>query len=133
MPAALLTRRLSDEEASRIVLKGLPWGEAESLASELGIDLGELARLAGISTSTFFRRNKGSRRFTPAESDHLVRFGRLFSMARQVFEDPVGAREWLKSPEIALRGRSPLDVSTTEAGAREVETLLRRIDYGIAS
>jgi putative toxin-antitoxin system antitoxin component (TIGR02293 family) len=133
MPEHILSKVLSNEEASKLVIKGLPWGEAEFLATQLDIDLAVLARLTGISASTFFRRNKGSRRFTSAESDHIMRFSRLWALALQVFENPVGAREWLKSPEISLHGRVPLDVSVTEAGAREVETLLKRIDYGIAS
>jgi len=37
----------------------------------------------------------------------------------------------LQIGEIGLQGRIPLDVAMTEAGAREVETLLKRIEYGI--
>ena len=126
----LLSRKLSDEEASKWVSRGLPWTEAEFLAKLLEVDLSLLAKLLGISESTFFRRRQ-AKHFTPAESDHLMRFGRLWGLALQVFENPAGAREWLKSEEIGLKGRVPLEVATTEAGAREVETALKRIDFGI--
>ena len=100
----LLSKPLSDEEASRWVDKGLPWGEAEFLAKELKIDLSKLAVLAGISESTFFRR-RAQKRFTPAESDHIMRFARLWNLAVRVIADEEGAREWLKSDEIGLKGR----------------------------
>jgi putative toxin-antitoxin system antitoxin component (TIGR02293 family) len=128
--AHLLSKPLSDEEASRWVDKGLPWGEADFLAKELEIDLAKLASLSGISESTFFRR-KAQKRFTPAESDHVMRFARLWNLAVRVIADEEGAREWLKSNEIGLKGRIPLEVAATEAGGREVETLLKRIEFGI--
>jgi putative toxin-antitoxin system antitoxin component (TIGR02293 family) len=128
----LLSKPLSDEEASKWVDKGLPWIEAEFLAEQLDVDLSRIAELSGISESTFFRR-KHTKRFTPAESDHIMRFARLWALAVHVFEGALGAREWLKADEVSLRGREPLEVAKTEAGAREVETLLKRIDFGISA
>ncbi len=43
------------------------------------------------------------------------------------------ARQWLKSPQRGLGGVIPLDYAQTETGAREVENLLGRIDYGVYS
>lgn len=55
----------------------------------------------------------------------------LLAIALDVFENEDGARTWLTSPAFGLGGRVPLDVAQTDAGRREVETLLKRIDYGI--
>ena len=60
-----------------------------------------------------------------------MRFARIWSLAVDVFENRDGARAWLKEETLGLGGRIPLEVAKSEAGAREVETLLRRIDYGI--
>ena len=60
-----------------------------------------------------------------------MRFARLWSLAVDVFENDDGARSWLKEKALGLAGRVPLDVARSEAGAREVETLLQRIDHGI--
>jgi uncharacterized protein (DUF2384 family) len=38
---------------------------------------------------------------------------------------------WLRRAQPALGGRVPLDLLITQAGAEQVETLLRRIDYGV--
>jgi putative toxin-antitoxin system antitoxin component (TIGR02293 family) len=43
------------------------------------------------------------------------------------------ARRWLTHPQFGLGGAAPLDYAETEAGAREVENLLGRIEYGVYS
>jgi len=126
----LLTPPLDLNRATELVQQGLPWHEAEFVAGELGITLAEFADLLGISQPTFFRRRK-QKRFSVAESDHIMRFARLWSLALDVFENPEGARDWLKAPALGLGGRIPLQGARTETGAREVEILLQRIDYGV--
>jgi putative toxin-antitoxin system antitoxin component (TIGR02293 family) len=112
------------------VKKGLAWSEATFLAEKLALTLDELATCLGIPASTFFRR-KG-RRFTTNESDHLMRFANLWDVARHTFDSEAGAAKWLKTPQVGLGGAVPLDYAQTEIGAREVEALLKRIEYDIA-
>jgi uncharacterized protein (DUF2384 family) len=38
---------------------------------------------------------------------------------------------WLRSPNRALGGESPLALSKTEVGAREVENLIGRLEHGV--
>jgi uncharacterized protein (DUF2384 family) len=40
---------------------------------------------------------------------------------------------WLKHPQRGLGGAVPLDYAETEIGAREMDNLLGRIDYGVYS
>jgi putative toxin-antitoxin system antitoxin component (TIGR02293 family) len=129
MPAKLAAP-LDAARATRLVEAGLDWKEAEFLAKELGVSLAELANYLGISQPTFFRRKK-QKRFPLSESDHIMRFARLWSLAEDVFENADGARQWLKERQLGLQGRIPLDVAKSEAGAREVEALLQRIEYGL--
>jgi putative toxin-antitoxin system antitoxin component (TIGR02293 family) len=130
MATQLLAPPIDITRATEIVLRGLPWHEAEFLAREIGVTLAELAELVGISQPTFFRRRK-QKRFHADESDHLMRFARVWSRAIDVFENEEGARDWLKQPALGLGGRIPLVVAKTEAGAHEVDVLLQRIDYGV--
>lgn len=130
MPAPLLAPPIDISRATEVVQKGLPWPEAEFLARELDLTLVELAELVGISQPTFFRRRK-QKRFHVDESDHLMRFARLWSRAVDVFENEKGARDWLKQPALGLGGRIPLETAKSEAGAHEVDVLLQRIDYGV--
>lgn len=91
-----------------------------------------LAPKLGISRATLNRRMaKG--RLEPQESDRLVRFARLMGKAVEVLETKEDARRWLSSPQVGLGGAVPLDCAETEVGAREVEDLLGRIEYGVYS
>jgi Protein of unknown function (DUF2384) len=58
---------------------------------------------------------------------------KVAASALETFESARGAVEWLTSFEISLKGRTPLEVAKTKKGAKEVITLLKRIDYGIAT
>jgi putative toxin-antitoxin system antitoxin component (TIGR02293 family) len=51
--------------------------------------------------------------------------------AVELMESEESARQWLASPQFGLGGAVPLDYAETEIGAREVEDLLGRIEYGV--
>jgi putative toxin-antitoxin system antitoxin component (TIGR02293 family) len=53
--------------------------------------------------------------------------------ATEVLETKENARRWLGSAQVGLGGAIPLDYAETEVGAREVEDLLGRIEYGVYS
>ena len=112
------------------VREGLPVSELNALRASLEISLEQLAGKLAISRATLQRR-KVSGRLSADESDKLVRFSRLLQHATDVFGDEAKAREWLKLPQRGLGGAVPLDYAETELGAREVENLLGRIDYGV--
>ena len=67
------------------------------------------------------------------ETDRLLRFARLFGLAVDVLDSAEAAQKWLKTPARALEFASPLEFAETEVGAREVENLLGRIEYGVYS
>ena len=121
---------LSAAQAIAQVNKGLPFGEADWLAGVLGLSLVKFADYVGIPKATLFRR-RGAK-FTRNESDHIMRYARLFDRAAAIFETEDGAREWLTTPQHGLNGIVPLEHARTETGARQVETLLGRIEYGTA-
>jgi putative toxin-antitoxin system antitoxin component (TIGR02293 family) len=54
-------------------------------------------------------------------------------MAASVMESLDDGRRWLNSPQVGLGGAIPLEYAETEVGAREVEHLLGRIEYGVYS
>lgn len=111
---------------------GLPFGELEKLREGLDLPMDSVMRYLGISKATLHRR-KIAGRLDMAESDRVVRFARLLEKATQVFESEENARRWLGSPQVGLGGEEPLEYAETEVGAREVEDLLGRIEYGVYS
>ena len=126
----IIARRPPASKAVALIERGLPWANVEALADALDVTLDRLAALLDIPPATFYRRKK-ARRLARRESDRLMRFARLWWLARSVFENEDGARSWLTAPQFALRGAVPLEYAGTETGAREVEDLLRRIEYGV--
>jgi len=111
---------------------GLPMQELKDLQARLAVPMAQLVPLLGISKATLHRRKAGGR-LGPAESDRVVRFARLMGKAVEVLESEENARQWLTSPQFGLGGAVPLDYAGTEIGAREVEDLLGRIEYGVYS
>ncbi len=114
------------------VKRGLPTGAFTALAAELGISEAVLAGVTGISASTLLRRKKAGR-LSPEESEHLVRIATLLDTAARLFDGVDAGAEWLRSGNAALGGASPLAFADTEIGAREVESLLGRVELGVYS
>jgi putative toxin-antitoxin system antitoxin component (TIGR02293 family) len=114
------------------VQAGLEFGELEALRQQLDLPMDQLTANLGLSRATLHRR-KANGRLTTDESDKVVRFARLLGHAVHLFGGTEEARRWLKAPQRGLGGAVPLDYAQTEAGAREVENLLGRIDYGVYS
>lgn len=111
---------------------GLPVQELDALRQGLDLPMDKLAPMLGLSKATLHRR-KAAGRLDVAESDRVLRFARLLGKAASVLESIEQGRRWLTSPQVGLGGAVPLEYAETEAGAREVENLLGRIEYGVYS
>ncbi len=121
-----------------LIRKGMPLGVIFHIKKEFNLPDEVIARIIGVSLRTVSRRRKtvkipAKERLSPVESDRVYRFARIVALAEDVFEDKKEALEWLNSPQYGLGGRVPFDMLQTDAGAREVEELLIRIDYGVIS
>ncbi len=122
----------SAHELVSVVHAGLLFRELEILREQLALPMDQLARKLGIARATLHRR-KVSGRLGADESDKVLRFARLLAQATDVFGGVEEARQWLSFPQYGLGGAVPLDFAGTEVGAREVEKLLGRIEYGVYS
>jgi putative toxin-antitoxin system antitoxin component (TIGR02293 family) len=111
---------------------GLSFRAAQQLQKALGVSLEQLAAVLGMSRATLHRR-KTQGRLAETESERLVRYQQLLKKAVTVFGGEEKAREWLTHPQAALGQAVPIDFAQTEIGAREVENLLGRIEYGVYS
>jgi putative toxin-antitoxin system antitoxin component (TIGR02293 family) len=111
---------------------GLSFRELEKLQKALGVTLEKIGKVLGMSRATLHRR-KIQRRLDTAESEKLVRYQQLLTKAAGVFGGTENAREWLIHPQRGLGNAVPLEFAKSEIGAREVENLLGRIEYGVYS
>lgn len=120
-------------EISKRVSKGLAFSAFERFQRTTGLPLKELTELIEIAPTTLHRRKK-DRRLDPQESDRLLRASRIFGRALELFEgDAVAARHWLSTPQRGLGGQRPLTLARTDVGAREVESLVDRIEQGVVT
>ncbi len=91
----------------------------------------QLADLISITDRTLSRR-KSEGRLRPDESERLLRLARVFDLALSLFEgDKKAAQSWLMLSNDALGGKTPIELSKTEVGAREVESLIHRLEHGV--
>ena len=111
---------------------GLTFRAVQNLQKALDVPMEKLASVLGMSRATLHRR-KIQGKIDKEESEKLVRYQRLFATAENVFGDAASAREWLTHEQTGLGNAVPLEFSKTEIGAREVENLLGRIEYGVYS
>lgn len=120
-------------DISKRVTKGLAFSAFEHFQRTTGLPLKELTELVEIAPTTLHRRKKG-RRLDPQESDRLMRASRIFGRALELFEgDAAAARHWLSTPQRGLGGQRPLSLARTDVGAREVESLVDRIEQGVVT
>ena len=114
------------------IMAGLPVAEFDTLRGMLGLNVDEMARKIGISIATLSRRRAKKTPLNRDHSDRLMRYARLYWLSVAFFDDdPATGRDWLKRPARALGGQTPLDFAETEMGAREVEDLIGRLEYGV--
>src|SRR5260370_7263799 len=110
---------------------GLSFEALRALESNSGLNLLALATLIGIPERTLARRRSAGR-LAPEESERLLRISNIFEKAVELFEgDADAAVQWLTTPKKPLTSHNPLQYSRTEPGAREVENLIGRVEYGV--
>jgi len=115
----------------RLVRKGFPYSRLARLQKATGMPWGQVARFVAISKRTLIRRQTQGR-LRPDESDRVLRASRIFEMAVGLFEgDADAARQWLQTPQRGLGNEVPLDLASTDVGAREVESLIVRLEHGV--
>jgi len=119
------TRSLVD-----IVRAGIPTSNAitflRSACTSVPFEI--MINVAGISKRTLDRRR--GKKLRPDQSDRLVRIARLIDFA----EESIGTREqaltWLNVPNRSLHGVRPIEILDTDAGTKQVETVLGRLREG---
>jgi putative toxin-antitoxin system antitoxin component (TIGR02293 family) len=94
------------------------------------ISRAELAAALGIPERTLTRRKREGM-LSSEESAKLVRLARVVQRAEEVFEDLGATVDWLKSPNAAFSGQTPLSLLDTEIGAELVMDTLGRIEHGV--
>lgn len=112
-------------------IASLKYDSVREVAARFGLGRVEIKRIFGIPERTQFRYEKENPVLKPAVVDRLERFKRIFKQAVDLFEDEEEAWRWLNTPKSALENQTPLSVLATDAGAKQVEEILYRAEYGM--
>lgn len=130
----VLGKPVSGLDFADLVKQGLPQSALKHVKETLKLSDREVSSALGVSEKTAWRlRHTPAKRLTAVTSDRLYRLARIFALAEGVLEDREQANDWLRSPQVGLNNRIPFELMETEAGAREVEDLLLRIEHGVLS
>ncbi len=84
-----------------------------------------------VPKRTLARRRATGEALTVEETDKALRLERIAALADRVFGDHEKADRWLRKPKRQLVGKTPVAFLASESGARTVEEMLYRIDYGM--
>lgn len=113
-----------------LVRQGISAGAVDAVVRVMGIGQSELSRALDIPERTLARRKKEGV-LSADESGKMVRLAQVIERAVEVFEDERAALSWLKCPNAALGGSTPLSLLDTELGSVAVVGTLGRIEHGV--
>jgi putative toxin-antitoxin system antitoxin component (TIGR02293 family) len=119
----------TETDLQAAIREGFPQSVVEEVMRAAGLTLKELATSLDLSPRSLQRRRREGR-LARYESDRLYRLARIVALAKQYLGDDAMATRWLRRPNRALGGSTPLQFIDTELGARAVENVLGRIAYG---
>ena len=113
------------------VRAGLPASFLDRLKDALDVTEAQLASVVGIPRQTLVRRRlRGV--LQRDEGDRAAMVARVSNAALAYFEgDREHALDWLKHPNPALGGETPLQRADTATGAEDVIDLIGRLEHGI--
>jgi putative toxin-antitoxin system antitoxin component (TIGR02293 family) len=135
--AALIQAKIKKKRTSRsgqsssLESTGLTDEATKASLEHFSLDKAQIRNLLGISESTQFRYERQNPILKAAIADRMKRFNRICAQALELFEDKDETHRWLLTSKVALNGHTPLDALTTDAGAKKVEEILYRAEYGI--
>ena len=113
-----------------VIRRGISATAVDALVKTIRVTQSELAVALGIPERTLARRKKDGT-LNSEETAKLVRLARVVERAEEVFAGLNAALDWLKSPNAALGGATPLSLLDTDIGAESVLDTLGRIEHGV--
>ena len=112
------------------IRRGVAARVVDDMVEYLDVPKSVIFGLLHTPESTAHKLIKDNRRLDSAASERVVRVADITRMAEATFGGRAAASQWLKTPNLALGGATPLSMLDTEPGAGEVRRVLLSIDYG---
>lgn len=118
------------DDLSEIIVHGLPKSSLRHCIMSVVSDPKEQWKVVyRIIPEATYKRRKTNLKLD--ESEKTERIARVIATAMHVWNDREEAKRFMLTPHRVLKGKTPLEYSYTELGARRVEDLLWNIFYGL--
>jgi putative toxin-antitoxin system antitoxin component (TIGR02293 family) len=122
----------SEMDLAQLIHEGLPTRAVDTVVTSGLLDPSEMYMLV-IARRTLAHRKEKRQSLSPDQSDRLARVVRVAARAEEALGSQEKAGRWLRKPNRALEGKRPIDLLESDVGARMVERVLGRIEYGVYS
>jgi putative toxin-antitoxin system antitoxin component (TIGR02293 family) len=122
---------IANSATETLIPNVLRYQSLEQTAQFFQLDSNLRQQIFGISPRNQARLRKDNAILNPLIVDRFNRFKRITQQAINLFEDTDRALKWLQTPKNSLAGITPLAALSTDEGAKQVEEILYRTEYGI--
>jgi putative toxin-antitoxin system antitoxin component (TIGR02293 family) len=99
-------------------------------AKHTGLSEDCISALIPINKKTLLRR-KAQGALDSKQSDRLIMIAKVCAHALNVFGSKEKTKAWLKTPNVALSNKKPIDMLKNSLGCSLLDEVLYRIEYGI--
>lgn len=127
---AFVARETPVAEKIGLIRDGVVARVVDEMVEYLDVPKNVIFGLLHTPESTAHKLIKDNRTLDAAASERVVRVADVARMTEDAFGGRDAATQWLKTPNLALGGATPLSMLDTEPGAGEVRRILSAINYG---
>jgi putative toxin-antitoxin system antitoxin component (TIGR02293 family) len=113
-----------------VIRGGIAARVVDDMVEYLGVPKNVIFGVLHTPESTAHKLIKDDRNLDAAASERVVRVADIARLAEETLGGREAGTQWLKSPNLALGGATPLSMLDTEPGASEVRRILASINYG---
>jgi len=114
------------------VKKGLSRHVFDGLKDLTNLDFTSLSKIVGTTTATIHKK-KTNDKFSMVISEKIIEVAALYDFGYDVFEDKDSFDVWMRTDNIALGKKKPIEFIDTIFGINEVRKVIGRIQYGVYS
>ncbi len=122
----------SELDVHAFIAHGVPRSALNHLISSVSL-LGReenLKKAIGLSARTSQRHKSAPDAvLNEDQGSRAWKFAEILSKATEVFGTREAAEQWLERPALALNQSRPIDLLSTQIGAKQVENLLVQLEY----
>ena len=116
-----------------ILNAGLPSESVEILSSLWSIEPAQVAKLIGLTLNHINQLKVSNESLDSTATQRALLMGNLYLSAVEYFRCSERAQRWMKTVNIPLGGKTPLEVCQTMEGIIIVKNKILQLEYGIVT